>query len=189
VFVAEFTAEWNRLRAEAEGAVAPRRRELEAVRRKLAGLVEAIADGLRAPGLQGRLDELEGRRAVLEAEVAAAEAAPALPRLHPNLSEVYRERVARLRAGLAVGGVGGPEVLEAARALIERVEVHPPPAGPGGPPRLELVGELSAMLEAAGLAMAGIGKDPRLGACGPDLFGGSVEVGAGAGFEPAAFRF
>jgi hypothetical protein len=59
--------------------------------------------------------------------------------------------------------------------------------------RLELVGELSAMLEAAGvkaarLEMAGIGKGPRLGGCGPDLFGGSVKEGAGAGFEPAAFR-
>jgi site-specific DNA recombinase len=188
-FVAEFTDEWNRLRAEAEGGLAPKRRELEAVRRKLAGLVEAIADGLRAPGLQGRLDELEGRRAALEGEVAAAARAPARPRLHPNLAEVYRERVARLRTGLAAGGDhGGPEVLEAARALIARVEVHPPADGPGGRPRLELVGELSAMLEAGGTAGAGIGKGPRRGACGPDLFRGSVKVGAGAGFEPAAFR-
>ena len=37
----------------------PRRRELADVRRKLDGLIEAIADGLRAPGLQQRLDELE----------------------------------------------------------------------------------------------------------------------------------
>jgi hypothetical protein len=59
--------------------------------------------------------------------------------LHPNLSEVYRARVARLREGL-----------EAARALIARVEVRPP-AADGHRPRLELVGELSALLAAAGV--------------------------------------
>ena len=39
---------------------------------------------------------------------------------------------------------GGTETMEAARALIDRVEVHPP-AEPGGKPRLELLGELSMM--------------------------------------------
>jgi hypothetical protein len=83
-FLAEFTAEWNRLSAEASAGLTARRRELKAVRRKLAGLVEAIADGLRGPGLQGRLDELEARRVALEAEIACA-GTPVAPRLHPNL--------------------------------------------------------------------------------------------------------
>jgi site-specific DNA recombinase len=95
-FVAEFTAEWNRRSAEASAGLAAKRRELDMVRRKLAGLVEAVADGLRAPGLQDRLDELEARRTVLEAEMASAES-PVAPRLHGNLAEIYREKVARLR--------------------------------------------------------------------------------------------
>jgi hypothetical protein len=58
--------------------------------------------------------------------VATLETSQAAPVLHPNLSGVYRARVARLREGLAAAE--SREILEAARALISRVEVHPPEA-------------------------------------------------------------
>jgi hypothetical protein len=45
--------------------------ELAAVSRKPEGLVDAIADGLRAVGLQQRLDDLESRKAGLGAQLAA----------------------------------------------------------------------------------------------------------------------
>ncbi len=51
-FIKEFHAEVNRQRRDAELSVTLKGRELDDVRRKLDGLVEAIADGLRAPGLQ-----------------------------------------------------------------------------------------------------------------------------------------
>jgi hypothetical protein len=73
---------------------------------------------------------------------------------------VYRERIADLREAFAAGG--GTEVLEAARALVERVEIHAA-AEPGGMPRL---------------ASAGQQKGPTLGD-GPDLFLYSAEVGCG----------
>ena len=57
-FVTEFTAEWNKLQAEVSGEAAARRRELDVVQRKLTSVIDAIADGLRSPGLQQRLDEL-----------------------------------------------------------------------------------------------------------------------------------
>src|SRR5262249_28069967 len=97
-FIAEYHAEINRQLHAAELEVSLGRRELEEVNRKLAGLVEAIADGLRAPRLQGRLDELERRKVALTARIAAAPA-PA-PRLHPNLAELYRQKVANLSAAL-----------------------------------------------------------------------------------------
>ena len=184
-FVAEFTAQWNRLAAEAGAGAAAARHELEAVRRKLAGLVEAIADGLRAPGLQGRLDELGHRQSSLETTLALAQAAPAVPRLHPNLAVIYRERVAALCASFSAGD--GVEVLEAVRALVERVEVHPP-AEPRGLPRIELVGALGAMLRTAGVAGLGQAKGPTPGGIGPDLLACSVKVDAGIGFEPMTFR-
>ena len=184
-FVAEFTSEWNRLSAEISAGAAVKRRELEAVQRKLAGLIEAIADGLRAPGLQGRLDELETRRRVLEAEIATAGASKA-PRLHPNLAEVYRDKILRLRNALS-NPVGGVEVLEGARALIERVEVYPP-AESGAAPRIELVGHLTSMLRLAGVFGSGNGKSPLAAANGLDVLLSSVKVDAGTGFEPVTFR-
>jgi site-specific DNA recombinase len=58
--------------------------ELAEVARKLNGLIDAIADGLRAPGLQQRPDDLEARRKQLEQELAAAPTTPV--RLHYGLS-------------------------------------------------------------------------------------------------------
>ena len=69
----------NRLSREREVDLGLQRRELNEVNRKLRGLIEAIADGLRAQGLQAKLDELESRKAALEAELATAP--PAAPRL------------------------------------------------------------------------------------------------------------
>ena len=46
-FVTEFTAEWNRLQAVVSAEAHGRRQELVVIQRKLDGLVEAIADGLR----------------------------------------------------------------------------------------------------------------------------------------------
>ena len=102
-------------------------------------MADAIADGLRAPGLQGKLDELDARRVSLEAEIASG-AHPELPRLHPNLSEVYRERLRE-----AIAADRSPEFVESVRALIERVEVHPGADGERSA-RIELVGHLASML-------------------------------------------
>jgi DNA invertase Pin-like site-specific DNA recombinase len=191
-FVSTFTAEWNSLRAEASAGLGAKRRELDSVERKLAGLIEAIADGLRASGLQGRLDDLEARRQALQAEIRAIEIGSEMPRLHANLAEVYRDRVTHLREAFEAGG--GPEVLEAARVLIDRVEVHAP-AEPGAEPRIELIGHLAAMLRTAGAfeaegahrpagqaprpARAAKAKSPPADADGLDVFLGSVKVDAG----------
>jgi len=55
-FIREFHAEINRLRHGAELSVGLRRRELEEIRRKLDGLIDAIAEGLRGTGLQAKLE-------------------------------------------------------------------------------------------------------------------------------------
>ena len=130
-----------------------------------------MIDGFRAPGLQGRLDALEGRKAELTASIQAGDRRQALPRLHGNLAVTYRERIAALRAALLEDA--GTEILEALRGLVDRVLVHP--ASEKGEPRLELVGHLSALLEAsgapamltAGLSLGvGTRKTPPAGACG-----------------------
>ncbi len=174
-FVTAFTEEWNRLLAERGAVDATRLRELDTVRRKLAGLIDAIADGMRAPGLQQKLDELEGRRAVLETELAAAPGTPI--RLMPNLADVYREKVTVLHEALT--GADGTEALEAVRGLIDQVVVRPAEAGTGL--EVELIGEIAAMLRLAqgGLPSSGLDRV---------LFESSTKVVAGTGFEPVTFR-
>lgn len=83
--------------SQASAGIEGKRRELEGVRRTLSGLIDAIADGRRAPGLQGKLDELEARRAALEADIAQAETAATPQRLHgpysaPSLSPLRCRR-------------------------------------------------------------------------------------------------
>jgi len=82
-FIRAFQREVNLQRREDDALREVQKRELATVKRKLDGLVEAIADGLRAPGLQQRLDELEARRKEIEEGLATAPTTPV--RLHTRL--------------------------------------------------------------------------------------------------------
>lgn len=85
-------------------------------------MIDALAEGYRAPGLQQRLDDLESRKASLEQELTADPPPPV--RRHPNLAQVYRGKVERLHEALADPGLRD-EALGILRGLIERVAVHP----------------------------------------------------------------
>ena len=71
-FVAAFNEEINRGRRDQELAVEARRRELARVAAKLEGLTNAIADGLRTPGLLKTLEGLEAQKAEIERAIEAA---------------------------------------------------------------------------------------------------------------------
>ena len=96
--VAEFISEYGRQANAGRAAEDAERQRLEAERKQIArrldGLYEAIAEGLRTPGLKQKLETMEARSAELEARLSAP--APAPVRLHPNLSEVYRKKVGAL---------------------------------------------------------------------------------------------
>ncbi|HEU4551044.1 MAG TPA: hypothetical protein VFS01_15195, partial [Rhizomicrobium sp.] len=62
VFAEEFTAEWNRLQAEASAGLTARRQELERVERQLARLVDALAEGAPVGAVKARMLELERKR-------------------------------------------------------------------------------------------------------------------------------
>ena len=141
-FAEAYQQEVNRQRAGADAARERTARELAQVERKLAGLVEAIASGLRAPSLQQTLDDLEQRRAELSHQLAAAPAP--LPRLHPNLAEVYRRKVTELGAALR-DPAHGTEALDILRGLIDRVTLTPA----DDHFEIELEGALAGMLALA----------------------------------------
>ena len=113
-------------------------------------------------------------------QIIAAAPVPVL-RLHPNLAELYRQKVADLRAALADPATRA-EALEILRGLVERVTVK----AEGEGFTIELVGEIARMV-----AMAAEAKNTKAAsneAAVSDVFACSVKVVAGAGFEPATFR-
>ena len=178
-FVEAFISEWNRAQAETSAGRDQLVRDLAKVDRKLKGLIDAIADGFRAKGLQGQLDELETRREALTASLDAP--APVQPRLHPNLAQVYRDKVARLHEALQAG-FGAPDALEKLRQIIERIILTPVPDAKGF--EIELIGEIAAMVR-LGLPDERPVSRP-ISATDHALFESSVKVVAGTGFEPAA---
>src|SRR5262249_52750750 len=139
-FRAAFVKEVNQQSRDQEQEIEGRRRELADVARKLDGLVDAIAAGLRGASVQQRLGDLEHRKVILERDLEAV-SAPA-PLLHPNLAEIYRDRVARLHEAFTDEATR-TEATELLRGLIDRVVLHP---GKGGP-EIELVGDIARMVE------------------------------------------
>jgi DNA invertase Pin-like site-specific DNA recombinase len=85
-FIAAFHEEVNRAAGLRDTEMTIKRKELAGVTRRLDGLIDAIADGLRTPGLKSKLEDLEQRKVALDAELARIPS-PVL-RLHPNLAEV-----------------------------------------------------------------------------------------------------
>ena len=174
-FITAFLEKMNRQRREDGAAQAAEERELATVTRKIAGLLDAIEDGLRGPDVQDRLDQLCARRDALRLAISERVATPV--RLHPNLAQVYAEKVEHLHEALQDPGIRD-EAVPILRTLIEKIIVQPGPDGL----EVEIVGDIARMVE---LGMSGgTNAKAALGeraAC-------SVKVVAGVGFEPTTFR-
>jgi hypothetical protein len=140
IFAEEFTAEWNRLQGQASAEQAARADEMHRVRQQINRLVDAITEGTPA-AVRERLATLEQRRLVLEMEAATA-VAPA-PRLHPNLAEVYRRKMAELTEALRQEDSG--EARELVRSLVDYITLIPD----WDRQRIEVRGELAAILRMA----------------------------------------
>src|SRR6266404_596518 len=162
-FVAEYQAEMNRAARDANHKAAALRQDLGAIERKIAGIVRAIEDGAYNPTLTRRLTELERQKAAAEATLAGT-GAPSVVFLHPNLAEVYRQKVARLEEALNEPAVRG-EAAEILRSLIDRIVLRPLPEGDGM--AAELVGDLAAILAMCDEAQNG--KRPGSGEPGRQL--------------------
>ena len=182
-FIAAFHAEVNANRGEADAERRRAEKRKGEIERQLDGLITAIAEGLRSPGLQQRLDALEAERRQIDATLAAP--APSPVRLHPDLAELYRKKVQALHEALHDPATEA-EALEIVRSLIEQVIVRP---RQGGGVEVELVGEIAAMVEVAQAAGGGPNAKAAPGRAALDDLGRrSVKVVAGTGFEPVTFR-
>jgi site-specific DNA recombinase len=194
-FCEAYTAERNRLAATTTNNRAGIEKELVTTKRDHAKLVDAIIAGVPADQVKDKMIALDDRRKVLEAQLAAADRSPAPVRLHPKMSETYRERVAALIRGLG-DGEGMEEAREALRGLIEKIVLSPREDGPGL--TIDLHGALASLLLLATGApalrvarMGPVGRKRQNSAVaeyeGIDNMDELVLV-AGVGFEPTTFR-
>ena len=75
-FVRAFSAEVNAQRGDETAARSRQEAERAALKRKLDGLYDAIADGMRTPGLKQKLEDMEARVAALDEALTAPAPAP-----------------------------------------------------------------------------------------------------------------
>jgi len=139
----EFTREMNRLRMEHRAGLTAAEREIEHIEVRRKKLVQSIIDGVPASEVRDELTANAARREELKARLAAADAPP--PLLHPEMAELYRMKVTTLAQALE-GSETRTEATEALRGLIDAIVLTP---DQGEPLRIELKGNLAAMLGAA----------------------------------------
>ncbi len=168
-FVAAYTQEINAGRASAGAERARQERELKAVSAKLEGLYDAIAEGFRSPGLLGKVEGLEADKQALERALAGPPPSPV--RLHPNLAELYRTKVAQLRESLANPNIRD-EAIGILRGLVTRVVLKPDQDG----------WHVDVQGEAAALVALGLNANKAQGQTLDPADVSSAKVVAGAGF-------
>ena len=95
---------------------------LAAATKKLNGLYDAVADGIRSEGIMGRIVELEARITQLQAaQDKQEEPSPVL--MHPNLAEAYQRKLGHLTEMLKEPAFAS-EAVPLIRELIDRVDLR-----------------------------------------------------------------
>jgi site-specific DNA recombinase len=164
-FIAEYHRALNAAAAEQNDARQGTERELAKVRQELRSLIEALKMGIRTSTVQEELERLERRQAELVALIKSPPASPV--RLHPNLAEVYRQKVEHLREALNADGTRA-QAAEILRSLVDEVRLVPTDSKL----RIHLVGSLASLLA------LGQNKQPGLNEAGLQ-----VKVVAGARYQ------
>ncbi|KXV23391.1 recombinase family protein, partial [Gluconobacter japonicus] len=170
-FCDEFTREINRLRMEKGADLVALKSELPKINRELDKAVQAILDGVPGSRLKDRIGQLEARKAEIETRLADAPTQP--PLLHPNMAELYRQKIAMLHDSLQTE-VSGTRTVEAIRSLITRIRLIPE----NGELGIFLEGDLAAMLGFASNRKSAM-HHPDAGVLDKFLVQGSMVAGAG----------
>jgi len=173
VFVEEFAAEFNRLRAAEGNQIVQARSELSAIERRLEKIVEAITEGVPARTLKDELLRLEARQDQLREQLARPE--PDRTLIHPALAEIYRRKVAAVQEALEDEATRD-EATELIRSLIQAIVLVPDHSTL----RIEVRGELAAILA--------FGEARKNASCVDRDIAEQIKMVAGVGFEPTTFR-
>lgn len=172
-FCDEFTREMNRLRMQYRADLTAAEREIERIEERRKKLVQSIVDDVPASEVKDELKANALRREALQAKLAAANEPP--PLLHPEMSRIYRTKVAELATALQQPE-SRVEATEALRGLVDAIVLTP--AANGKELGIELRGNLAAMLGATVQRK----RSPE-----SDDLSLQLALVAGGGFEPPTF--
>jgi DNA invertase Pin-like site-specific DNA recombinase len=137
-----YAQEMNRINHDRRAQAEADRRGLQKIERAIAGIMEAIEDGMYRPAMKARMEDLERQKADITERLSLAPAD--IPDVHPNIANVYRLRVEDFTEALDDSD-GGREAAEALRSLIGEIVLTP--GTKRGEIHAELRGELMGILE------------------------------------------
>ena len=140
------------------------------VQKALDDMVEAVCNGMYHPSMNDKMGALEERKAKLKASLEQEEDEPL--RLHPGLSDVYRQKVANLTDALNTDDTR-TQASDLIRELVSEIRLVPQDDNY----EIELVGELAAIMDLSERRQAQGGGQ-----------GAAIKMVAGVGFEPTTFR-
>ena len=173
-FCEEFTHAVNQGLIERCSSIEAWKAELKRIERDLEKLLQLyLDDKVTVEAVKTKGPKLEARKKELQHLLAEAKEPPAL--LHPNMSEVYRQRIDALHNALK-DETRKAEAFEVVRSLVNVVTLEPV----NGELAIHLKGDLAAMLTFA----ANKKRPPRT----RDGLLAQVPLVAGVGFEPTTFR-
>ena len=176
-FVNAYQREFNELQKHRFAASNAVKDDLTATSKKLNGLYDAVADGMRSEGIMARISELEARIKELEA-AQARQVDPTPVLMHPNLADAYHRKLGKLTEMLN-DPVFASEAIPLIRELIDRVDLRHTPEGW----EVVLHGQLAALFN-----VALSDKKQAHPVTDEPCFISSMKVVAGVGFEPTTFR-
>ena len=172
-YVREYHRAWTGLRDSTTQRRANLTKRLAKLNPEIKRAVAAIMENPRSKAVKDQLRELEDKRDEIEDALANVEPPPVVE-LHPNVGEIYRNKVQELRAGLdAADDDNRADAYRAIRELVERIVIHP--SGAYQPVEIEIHGQLATLLRAPNERTI---REPQ-------SMGVMV---AGVGFEPTTFR-
>jgi hypothetical protein len=133
----------NRLRMEQRATISSAKREVDRIGTRIKKLSNLMLDDeIAVDEGKAEIKALDARRKELQAQLETADEAP--PLLHPEMADLYRQKVTTLAQALERPETR-VEATEALRGLVDAIILTPDE----GALRIELRGNLAAMLSAA----------------------------------------
>jgi site-specific DNA recombinase len=177
-FLAAYIAEHNSILAHRNAHFTGAEVELTRLKSRQKALVQAVVDGLPARTVKDEMIALEAREDELTDLLTNRPAAE--PSLHPNMANIYREKVAALHEAL-IDPSTKDEAFSAIRTLVDEVKLVPE----NGELRVEIRGALAGILALS----TQNNKTARVGMDGSiSVLASQMKLVAGARFELTTFR-